>query len=164
MCQCACVKSSSAQQFIFQRGYEYSKAITEFSRLLQLLFYRVQKTFLKLNRTHNIMQELHIGEQSVPQMAWDSIVMALWEIGLQIAKRLWEKMHNKEYQLYFANGDSRKKEMLRQVYDTDISQRSERLPDWTNTNGFFLIAQWHNVPFQNTNTFVGSVQKACLQF
>lgn len=63
------------------------------------------------------MQEMHIGKQSVPQMAWDSIVMALWEIGLQIAKRLWEKMHNKEYQLCFANGDSRqKKEMLRQEF------------------------------------------------
>lgn len=35
------------------------------------------------------MQELHIREQSVLQMAWDSIVMALWEMGLQIAKRLW---------------------------------------------------------------------------
>lgn len=37
------------------------------------------------------MQELHIREQSVLQMAWDSIVMALWEMGLQIAKRLWKK-------------------------------------------------------------------------
>lgn len=43
-----------------------------------------------------------------------------------------EEMHNKEYQLYFANGDSRKKKMLRQVllvYGTNISQRSERLPN-----------------------------------
>lgn len=66
------------------------------------------------------MQELHIREQSVLQMAWDSVVMALWEIGLQIAKRLWGggEMHNKEYQLYFANGDSRKKKMLGQVFAT----------------------------------------------
>lgn len=62
------------------------------------------------------MQELHIGEQSVLQMAWDSIVMALWQIGLQIAKRLWKQLHNKEYQLYFANGDSRRKKMLKQVF------------------------------------------------
>lgn len=38
-------------------------------------------------------------------------------------------MHNKEHQLYFANGDSRKKKMLRQVFATNISQRSERLPN-----------------------------------
>lgn len=54
------------------------------------------------------MQELHIREQIVLQMAWDSIVMALGEIGLQIVKRLWEEMHNKDYQLYFANGDFKK--------------------------------------------------------
>lgn len=41
------------------------------------------------------MQELHIREQSVLQMARDSIVMALWEIGLQIAKRLWKKCTTK---------------------------------------------------------------------
>lgn len=34
------------------------------------------------------MHELHIREQSVLQMAQDSVVIALWEIGLQIAKRL----------------------------------------------------------------------------
>ncbi len=62
------------------------------------------------------MQELHIGEQSILQIASDSIVMTLWEMGLQIAKRLWKKLHNIEYQLYFANGDSRKKKMLRQVF------------------------------------------------
>lgn len=37
------------------------------------------------------MHELHIGERSVPQMVRDSVVMALWEIGLQIAERLWKR-------------------------------------------------------------------------
>lgn len=45
--------------------------------------------------------------------------MALWEMGLQIAKRLWGgKCTTKGYQFYFANGNSRKKKMLRQVFAT----------------------------------------------
>jgi len=74
-------------------------------------------------------------------------------------------MHNKEYYLHFANGDSRKRcdgRCLLFMCGTDISQRSERLPDRTNRNGFFLIAQRHNVLFRNTNTFVQEYRRhAC---
>ncbi len=38
------------------------------------------------------------------------------------SQEIMEKLHNKEYQLYFANGDSRKKKMFRHVYGTSISQ------------------------------------------
>lgn len=102
------------------------------------------------------MQELHIGEQSILQMAWDSIVMALWEIGLQIAKRLWKKCTTKKISsiLLMEIQERKRGRCLLLVYSIYISQRSERLPDWTNRNGFFLIAQWHNVPFQNTNIFM----------
>lgn len=66
-----------------------------------------------------------------------------------------EKLHNKENQLYFASRDSRKKKMSRQVAGNNISQ-IWKITDCKkeNLNGFFLIAQWHNLPFMNTNPFV----------
>jgi len=98
------------------------------------------------------MHKLHIKEQNILQMVWDSVVMALWEIGLQIAKGLRKKMHNKEHQLYFANGDSRKKKMLRQVFATNISHGSERLPN--KQKWLFLNSTMAKCTFQNTNTFL----------
>lgn len=73
------------------------------------------------------MQELHIGELSVLQMAGDSIVMALWEIGLR--QEIMETLHNKENQLLYANGDPRKKKMLWLLFAGTIYHRSERLPN-----------------------------------
>ena len=82
-------------------------------------------------------------------------------------------MHNKEYQLYFANGDSRKKKDVKAGVcfwcTVPIFHRSERLATWKkkkqqNRNGFFLIAQWHNVPFQNTNTFVEVYRRHACNF
>lgn len=66
-----------------------------------------------------------------------------------------EKPHNKGNQLYFASRGSRKKKMWRQVVDNDISQTWKTTDCKKKTlNGFFLIAQWHNLPFMNTSTFV----------
>ena len=80
--------------------------------------------------------------------------MALWDIGLHIAKRLWIiTMHNNKYQIYFANGDSRLK-MLRQVFAFGAwRQYFTDLKDYPTEQAkmALLIAQWLNVPFQNTN-------------
>lgn len=81
------------------------------------------------------MQELHIGEQSVPQMVLDSVVMALWELGLQIAKRLWrgKKCTTKNISSILLMEIQKEKDVkagvLLLVCGTNISQRSKRLPD-----------------------------------
>lgn len=76
-----------------------------------------------------------------------------------------EKLHNKENQLYSANGDSRKKKMLRQVFaGTNISLKDYPTEKKQNRYGFFLIAQWHNLPFQNTNTFVEVYRRRACNF
>lgn len=111
------------------------------------------------------------------------MVMALWKIGLQIAKRLLEsggglaqqQQHTKKNQLYFANGGTRKKKRLRQVFagnNTSQIWKIIRLEEkHTERNGFILIAQWQNLPFWNTNSSFLAVggqgeerRKAWLQF
>lgn len=60
------------------------------------------------------MQELHIGEQIVLQMRFNS--NGIMGNRITNGQEIMKKLHNKGYQLCFANGDSRKKRMLRQVF------------------------------------------------
>lgn len=90
---------------------EHSTAITTFSRLLQQLFYRVLKTFLKLNRTHNAGVAHRRAEHPTNSLRFSSNgIMGNWNTNSQeiVGKKCTTKL--------FANGDLRKKRMLRQVF------------------------------------------------
>ena len=109
------MKSCSLRQFRFWRGYEHSIATTKFSRLIQLLFYRVQKTFLKRNRTHNAGVAHRRAERPTNGLRFNSNGI----IGNRItnSQEIMEKLHNKEYisSILLMEIQERKK-MLRQVF------------------------------------------------
>lgn len=81
--------------------------------------------------------------------------MALWEIGLQIAERLWRRGGKKcttknisSILLMEIQGRKRCWGRCLLIFHPDLRDYP------TNKNGFFLIAQWHNVPFLNTDTLL----------
>lgn len=78
---------------------------------------------MKLNRTRNTGVAHWREERPTNGLRFNSNDI----MGNRITNshEIMEKLHNKEQQLYFANGDSRKKKMLRQVFlvcSTNISQ------------------------------------------
>lgn len=116
------------------------------------------------------MQELHIRELGVLRNGPRFNSNGITGDRITNSREIMEKLHNKEYQLYFAIGDSRKKKTLRHVFALGVHyQYITDLKDYPaeknkNRNGFFLIAQGHNVPFQNTNTFVEEYRRHACNF
>lgn len=75
---------------------------------------------MKLNRTHNAGVAHRRAECPTNGLRFSS--NGIMGNKITNSQEIMEKLHNKEYQLYFANGDSRKKKMFRHVYGTSISQ------------------------------------------
>lgn len=112
------------------------------------------------------MQELHIREQSVLQSFNSNGIT-----GNRItnSQEITERMHNKEYQLYFANGDLKKEKDVKAgvCFWCTVLIFHRDLRDYLTEQiemAFFLIAQWHKVPFQNTNTLVEVYRRRACNF
>lgn len=141
--------------------------MTKFCRLLQLLFYRVRETFLKLNRTHNARVAHRRAEHPTNSLRFNS--NGIMGNRITNSQDIMEKMHNKEYQLYFADGDSRRKKDVKRgvCFWCMVSIFHKDLKDYPTEQiemAFFLIAQWLNVPVQNTNTFVEAHRRHARNF
>lgn len=73
---------------------------------------------MKLNRTHNAGVAHQRAERPTNGLRFSRNGIMGNRITNSQEIMGGEEMHNKEYQLYFANGDSRKKKMLGQVFAT----------------------------------------------
>lgn len=87
--------------------------------------------------------------------------MALEGMGLEIAKRLLKNAQQQMYDGSILLMEILKKgeKMLKQVFASGLAIFHKDLKDCPSERiemAFFLIAQWHNVPFQNTNILLGS--------